>query len=64
MWFPHKVCNNLFYFFSHYPLSKSFTQVNDTPEMQQVAINTKNMSKVSSHLDGNTSQAVSYDGAI
>ncbi|VDK37338.1 unnamed protein product [Taenia asiatica] len=35
----------------HYPLSKSFTQVSDTPEMQQVAINTKNMSKIQYHRD-------------
>ncbi|VDD81582.1 unnamed protein product [Mesocestoides corti] len=31
----------------HYPNPKSFTLVKDSPEMQQVAANTRNMSKVS-----------------
>ncbi|VDO10593.1 unnamed protein product [Rodentolepis nana] len=36
------------YCYAHYPHLKSCGEVTNTPEMQQVALNTKNMSKVSS----------------
>ncbi|KAM7541296.1 hypothetical protein Aperf_G00000022213 [Anoplocephala perfoliata] len=35
----------------HYPQVKSCTEVSNTPEMQQVAMNTKNMSKLQYHKD-------------
>uniref|UniRef100_A0A5K3EY76 SH3 domain-containing protein n=2 Tax=Mesocestoides corti TaxID=53468 RepID=A0A5K3EY76_MESCO len=35
----------------HYPNPKSFTLVKDSPEMQQVAANTRNMSKVQYHKE-------------
>ncbi|VUZ52710.1 unnamed protein product [Hymenolepis diminuta] len=39
------------YCYAHYPQLKSCGDVTNTPEMQQVAINTKNMSKVMYHRD-------------
>nr|CDS27082.1 LIM and SH3 domain protein 1 [Hymenolepis microstoma] len=39
------------YCYAHYPHLKSVGEVTNTPEMQQVAMNTKNMSKVMYHRD-------------